>query len=214
MQPTNPFPNLWLRIGPFHLQKIIIEILGQYLSGYGIEEIIVHDLELYGENTYKGILNGSHCNRGTRLHKIIYESIRTIQIFEYVQSCDYSDLKEYLEIPEYDSLRKAIIDGDKTKLHAIIRILSETKKAEQFFNNFESFLMIKYKENQVFAYFNKHWEIVEIFLDSIRADRTGDYDLHLSSTTQILPYLFATNHPFTLEVFYCIWKICLQHQLL
>lgn len=47
MQPTNPFPNLWLRIGPFHLQKIIIEILGQYLSGCGIEEIIVHDLELY-----------------------------------------------------------------------------------------------------------------------------------------------------------------------
>ena len=74
----NLFPNLWLRITPFHLETIIIEILGHYTAaGRGIEEIIVHDLKLYGENTYKSILN-EHYNMGTCLHQMIYENIRTI----------------------------------------------------------------------------------------------------------------------------------------
>lgn len=37
--------------------------------------------------------------------------------------------------------------------------------------------------------------MVEMLLNSIRSDRTGDFDLHLSSIVQMLPYLFTFNHP-------------------
>lgn len=152
MQSTNPFPKLIMRIGSFHLQKIWISILGQYLDGCGIEDLFISDLELYGENTFKSILNGLQYNRGVRLHKLIYESIRTIQIFEYVKSCDKSVLILFLSIPQYN-LRESIVDGDTCKVRAIIQELYESNEAKEFSNNFNNFLKLKCKDNQFFFVF-------------------------------------------------------------
>lgn len=195
MQATNPFPNLIMRIGTFHLQKTWIKCLGQYLDGCGIEDILVSDLELYGENTLKSVLNGLQYNRGVRLHKIIYESIKTLQIFEYIKSCSNSDLKNYLSIPQYNLLHEAIIDGDKIKVVKTFQELYECNEAKEFFKNFNNFLKTKCEGNQVFLYFTIYCEMVEVLFDSIRADRTGNFDLHLSSTDRMLPYLFSMNHP-------------------
>lgn len=43
-------------------------------------------------------------------------------------------------------------------------------------------------------YYMKYCEMVEILLDSIKADREGNFDLHISSVRKMLPYFFSMNH--------------------
>lgn len=47
---------------------------------------------------------------------------------------------------------------------------------------------------EMFKYTNNYCEMVEILLNSIKADRSGNFELHLQTTRQMLPYLFAMNH--------------------
>lgn len=45
-------------------------------------------------------------------------------------------------------------------------------------------------ENELFKYLNNYCEMIEILLNSIIADRSNNYELHLLSTRQFLPYFF------------------------
>lgn len=49
-------------------------------------------------------------------------------------------------------------------------------------------------ENELFKYLNNYCEMIEILLNSIIADRSNNYELHLLTTRQILPYFFSMNH--------------------
>ncbi|KAL7292083.1 hypothetical protein TKK_0014358 [Trichogramma kaykai] len=189
MQSPNPFPKLIMRVG------IWLRILGDYLDGNGVEDIFTDDLELYGESTLQSIFKGLQYNRGIRLHKLLYESIKTIQIFEYIRSCDESILVKFLSTSQYKELRKSINERNSHKAREIIKELNESQELTEFFNSFDNFLKNQCESNQTFLYFNNYCAMVEILLNSIRADRTGDFDLHLSSTVESLPYLFACNHP-------------------
>lgn len=67
--------------------------------------------------------------------------------------------------------------------------------ATHVFKNFDKFLKSKCNEDQTFQYFNNYCGMVEILLDSNKADREGNFDLHLTSTKKMLPYFFSLNHP-------------------
>ena len=170
MQPVNPFPKLIMRIGKFHLQKIWLHCLGQYLEGCGIEEILDSDLELYNKGTLKSIFSGLQYNREVQIHKLIYESVRTLQIFEFSKSCNKSNLIQFLLISQYDALRKCIADGDKIKVREIFQDVCQCNEAKEFFKNFNNFLKTRCEENEVFLFFNIYCEMVELLLDSIRSD--------------------------------------------
>lgn len=65
---------------------------------------------------------------------------------------------------------------------------------EDFLSNFSNFVDIMSIENEMFKYFNNYCEMVEFLLNSIKTYRIGDFELHLLTTRQMLPYLFAVNN--------------------
>ena len=48
--------------------------------------------------------------------------------------------------------------------------------------------------SSTFVYWEKYIGMVEILLRYIRAEREGDWNLHLESVAQMIPYCFAYDH--------------------
>lgn len=174
------------------MQKTWLHCLGQYLDGSGIENIL-DDAGVYGENSIKSIFKGLHYNRGVRGHKLLYESIRMLQIYEYLKFCKNSYLLQFLSSVEFNALRESIVDKDSIKVRDTFQKLSTQGKI--FLTDYKTFVIQKCSENENFLYFNTYCEMVEILLDSIKADREGNFSLHLTSTRRMLPYFFSMNHP-------------------
>lgn len=192
IQLTNKeFDNLILRIGSFHLQKNYLRCLGQYVEESGLDGILI-EADIYGENTLASILKGTHYNRGIRAHKLLYEALRSIQIAEFIECMNYSqDFLQQLNIC-LQEIRESTVDKDHS---GVIEKHDQYKRIiTDFLMNFSHFLRTMSTENQVFKYLNNYCEMVEILLNSVMADRNSNYELHLLTTRQMLPFFFSMNH--------------------
>lgn len=187
---STEFPNLILRIGTFHLQKNFLRCLGQYIQGSGLDQIITQS-GVYGPTTFQSILEGKQYNRAVRAHKMIYEVYRFLQLIEFVKEKGKIVNSEVL-LPLLQDIREAIVDKDTKKLIVLLR--SKQSIIQDFFNQFENYIKKECEESETFKFHSTYCTMVEILLDSIKADRTNDYDLHVQSTRRMLPYFFAMNH--------------------
>ncbi|XP_043480323.1 uncharacterized protein LOC122510010 [Leptopilina heterotoma] len=188
---SNEFQGLTLRIGTFHLQKNFLRCLGQFIEGSGLDNILI-EANIYGTNTLSTILSGTQYNRGIRAHKLIYESLRSFQFFEFIDKSGFSeDELKYLNMC-LQEIRERTVDKDHSSV--IDKYTKFERTIENFFLKFLDFLNRKSIENETFCYLNNYCQMVEILLNSIAADRLGDFDLHLQSTREMLPFLFSMNH--------------------
>lgn len=187
---TNEFPSLILRIGTFHLQKNFLRCLGQYIEGSGLDEIIIQS-EVYGPTTFKSMLEGKQYNRAIRAHKMVYEAYRFLQLSEYLEQKGKLENSERF-LPLLQEIREIIVDKDKNKL---LEVLNDNQNVIQsFLGEFEKHVSKSCEENETYRFHNHYCSMVEILLDSIKADRSNDLDLHLQSTRKMLPYFFSMNH--------------------
>lgn len=190
-QTSHEFEGLILRIGTFHLQKNFLRCLGQFIEGSGLDGILI-EANVYGMNTLSSILKGTQYNRGIRAHKLLYEAIRSIQFSDFIEYKNFS--KDELQQFNFclQAVREVTVDKDHTGL--IDKYNQHKRVIADFLTEFSNFLQVKSAKNDIFRYFNNYCEMVEILLNSIKADRSNDYDLHLCTTRQMLPYFFAMNH--------------------
>lgn len=190
-QTSQEFEGLILRIGTFHLQKNFLRCLGRYIEGSGLDSILI-EANVYGMNTLSSILKGTQYNRGIRAHKLLYETLRSIQFTEFIEYSNFS--KEQLQQFHFclQAVREVTVDKDHSGL--IDKYNLYKRIIEDFLSQFVNFLNLKCANNEKFKYFNNYCEMVEIILNSIKADRSNDYELHLQTVRQMLPYFFSMNH--------------------
>lgn len=89
-------------------------------------------------------------------------------------------------------IREATVDHDAATV--VEKYFEHGTLFYNFLRKFATFLATKCSENDTLKFLNNYCEMVEVLLNSIRADREGDYDLHLKTTRQMLPYFFTMNH--------------------
>lgn len=53
------FGNIFLGIGGFHLEKVITACCGKYLEESDVKHVLVEN-EIYGPNSVKSVMSGSH----------------------------------------------------------------------------------------------------------------------------------------------------------
>ena len=59
------FDNIFLGLGGFHTEKVVLACIGKFLERSGVEEILVQT-KSFGPDTVKAVMNGGHCNRSKR----------------------------------------------------------------------------------------------------------------------------------------------------
>ena len=66
------FSNIFLGLGGFHMEKIVLVGLGTYLESSGIFSVLV-ETECYGPDTINSVISGSHYSRARTTHSMIHE---------------------------------------------------------------------------------------------------------------------------------------------
>ena len=140
--------------------------------------------EIIASGSLKGVLSGKHYNRAMRVHKLLFEAMERLRL---------------------EAFAKSLTTEEKSKLDWLDVILMEDSSLDKFLENcarnsvnevkemYDKFVNERSKVNALFAFWSKYIEMVQLLLLYIRATRTTDWSLHLSSLRSMIPWFFATD---------------------
>ena len=73
------FSNIYLGIGGFHLERVVIDCLGTYLKSSGIQNLVLEE-KFYRPAVLNSVMSGGNYIRGERGMSLITEAIDQLQI--------------------------------------------------------------------------------------------------------------------------------------
>ncbi|CAB3983850.1 Hypothetical predicted protein [Paramuricea clavata] len=192
MRYPGEFKNVVARLGGFHIALNYLSLLGKMYSNSGLEDLLTES-GVYAPGTTTALIAGKSYNRGVRAHKLCFEALFRLmwktfaswleetaqgldeilktEALELLNQCQDSDNKEEYLKENWHSLK----DG----LSALVHLFKE----------FENEGKVK---SQLFAFWSEYMSMVSFLLQFINAERTGNWNLHLSST-KMLPYFYAMD---------------------
>jgi hypothetical protein len=185
LQHPTEFKNIVLCIGSFHMIKVVLGCIGKYIEGSGAETIWV-EKEVFGLNVVKSVLAGSHYVRSLKGMLLLSESIERLQWCEFFTE-NGAQYKHELQLIR--DLKEAVASQNRDKSKAILQSFTDCSATLE--KEFEDFKSSKSQKSETFAYWENFVQMVYLLRDLIRADREGNWNLHLNSLKSILP-MFAT----------------------
>ena len=73
------FGNIFLGLGGFHMEKIVLACLGSYLEPSGIFNVLV-ETECFGTDVIKTVISGTHYSRARTAHSVIHEVLTSLML--------------------------------------------------------------------------------------------------------------------------------------
>lgn len=199
LQLMNPekFGNIFLGLGGFHMEKVIIACCGKYLEDTGVESALVAN-EVYGPENVKSVMNGGNYVRGIRGMAIVSEVLYTLLFDQFLSEGDNS----HQVSQKVTKLSQLMVDKD---------IPSVRTEWEKLVSDISSMGLQNFRENgnmksKQFLYWNNFIEkVYPVLRDLTRSHREGDWQLHLSAIQRALPLVFAfdrTNYKRWLPLYF------------
>ena len=129
--------------------------------------------EIVAPGSIKSVLSGKHYNHSMRAHKIIYEAMQRLRLEAFEKSLPTNE--------------KAVLES--TKLNMMQQFsetdafwdMSNGDDVIEMIQNYEQFVKKRREEDPSFSFSSKYIEMMQLLLLFIRATRTMDWPLHLSS---------------------------------
>ena len=187
------FQDMVIRMGGFHIALNFLAVLGKKYDMSGIEDILVES-GLYGRSTANSLLKGKSYNRGVQAHKIIMEAMFRLE---------WNAFSQWLANRLDSNLNKESIMQQAMASQLALR---ENKEVENSINHmidivttldpeFTQFEQEGRAQSHLFSFWCDYASMVQLLLEFIKAERTGDWPLHLSATAGMVPYFFAMDRP-------------------
>ena len=182
----NEFENIILCLGNFHITKVLQACIGKYLKNSGIENIFI-EIGLFGLNAIDQVLNGTHYARCVKGFTCLLEALRRLQIREFLNANGLENyeadlvssilLNESFQIENFNERRYLVTQCRNSYNKLILDFIN-------FVNN-------RCEESDFFKYYNNVIIMISLMLNLIRADRTGNWHLHMQTIEKIQPILHA-----------------------
>ena len=159
--------------------------------------------EIIAPGSVKDVLTGKHYNRSIRVHKVIYEALERLR---------------------WEEFEKSLTTAEKATLDSVGVNFKANSNLGNFWENccstnvidikrmFNQFVTDRGEKNSLFAFWSKYIDMVQLLLLQIRATRTTDWRLHLSSLRAMIPWFFATDRVNYSRYASCYWMemMCLE----
>ena len=184
------FKNIFLGIGGFHLEKVVIGCLGAYLECSGIHHLLVEE-KVFGPAVVNSVMSGGNYVRGKRGMSLIAEAMEQLQIMSFLEC---SDGEMYAELFQKIQTLKNVIKENPTRNQANFESLwnSCLEELSTFDEEFHKFKQRGSIESKVFAYWNNFvTNLAPVLHDLTQSFRDADWDLHLSSVNRSIDLCFA-----------------------
>ena len=185
------FRDTVIRMGGFHIILNFLAVIGKMYDNSGLEDLLIES-GVYASGTASQLLKGKQYNRGIRAHKLVSEAFFRLQWSEFLSWMSKSNQApangELIEA-KIDTLMKAITLED-----AIAEPLEElTEAMTPLVEQFDEFKAEGRKASYMFAFWDEYLEMVSLMHSFIRAERSGDWSLHLNATAGMMPYFCAMD---------------------
>ena len=160
----------------------------------GIEDLLIES-EVYGSNTASTLLKGKSYNRGVRAHKLLMEALLRLQwqaFGEWMTAEEELNLDELGEdqcISSIAACQRSMTDG--TSLKASFTQLCENLTEVQ--DLFTRFRRQACEQSKLFQFWNMYIDVVMLLLRFIRAEREGNWELHLNAVAEMAPFFISMD---------------------
>ena len=137
--------------------------------------------EIIAPGSVKGVLTEKHYNRSIQVHKIIYGALERLR---------------------WEAFEKSLATAEKATLDSVGVNLKADSNLDNFWNDCSSTNVIDIKHmfdqfvtqhSEVIPFWSKYIDMVQLLLLQIRATRTTDWRLHLSSLRAMVSCFLATD---------------------
>ena len=184
---NDEFKDTVIRLGGFHTALTFIAVIGKRYEESGIEDLLVES-GVYGSGSVMKIMTGKAYNKGVRALKLLTEKFSRLRLQSLAPKIkNKEDCCLYIESVE--KLREAVGRSD---VKLCKDILQDIEKQNSFVDTELGALRKEGRnESATFCFWDEFIDMVEILLRFIRAERAGDWNLHIDSLSDMLPYFFA-----------------------
>jgi hypothetical protein len=160
--------------------------------------------EIVAPGSVTGVLSGKHYNRSVRAHKLIYEAMQMMRFEAFEKSLSSTPSNN-----QFHTIGISVLEDSEREMFTEIctsERVNVTKRA------YDEFVEKRSEENPTFAFWSKYIDMVQLLLLYIRATRTSDWKLHLSSLRSMIPWFFATDRVNYSRYAPCYWleMLCLE----
>ncbi|CAG9815489.1 unnamed protein product [Phaedon cochleariae] len=189
-KPTLLDGKVTLQLGGMHLTMALIASIGYIFGDGGLSSMLV-ETGIYAENSCKLMLDGKQYARSIRgltlatdaLSRLLFNSF----LSWYEESNDGTILTKDLE-----QIMKTVNQELKEFIFNETNFKIMLKDIEEFETALTNFLAIGFS-SATFKYWYSFIEAVDLLWKMLRAERDGDFDSHLCSVFDSLPYLTAAG---------------------
>ena len=172
--------------------------IGQFVSSSSLREVLD---TIYGSDTVPHMLSGSAISSPFRDHLIV-SGVLHATIISDVYECPLQD-QFSAEESEKDLFSNKLPESKLDKVSQVFDHLKEQNiSLEEVANDIDVKEMLarisqykgKFSEARTAKLWFQYLRMVEIICMFIKAERTGNFDLHVQSLLETLPYLPASSH--------------------
>ena len=194
---ADEFSDVVIRMGTFHIALNFLAIIGKKYLNSGIEDLLI-EAGVYAAGTTSILMKGKSYNRGVRAHKLCMEAFFRLMWPEFVKWYNHSDSREQGRLISEGELR-ARISSSVAVVEKQENIPEVFPKLEEDLSDFLCALDVFKSEargkSRMFSLWEEYCSMVDIVLQLIKAEKTGNWDLHLSAVAAMTPHFFAMDIP-------------------
>lgn len=182
------YNKILLMMGNFHTICNFMSSIGKMFGGAGLRDIAV-EAEVIAEGSIAKVLEGKQYNRGIRLHKLMYEALMRIAWKGFENWMQSNNQEENLKLDKITAMLK---DIDANTCHDAVEAVLKDDSWSDILNLFDLYLHeLRHNSGPLAKYWMMYIGMVETLLGLVRADREGNWDLHIACIRNVIPWCFA-----------------------
>ena len=168
----------------------------------GLRDLAVQS-GVIAEGSIDKVLDGRQYNRGVRLHKLTYEAMMRLIWCGFL---DWTEMDNPRNTMILNKAVNCVKELQNNPCAAQLQRCLDNESCQKILNLFKLYLELqRHDGGQLAAFWMMYIDLVEILLGLIRADREGDWHLHIACIRHMIPWCFAmdkTNYARYLPVYY------------
>ena len=136
--------------------------------------------EIVDLGSVKGVSSRKHYNHCIHTHLAIFEAVKRLRLSSFESSVTTAE--------------RAVLDS----INSVYSTNPDNFVEISFKNDvanmkmmYDKFIKTRCAESPLFAFWSNYIDMVQILLLFLRATRTSDWDLHLSSLRSMIPWFFS-----------------------
>ena len=203
----SPIQRIVLRLGAFHMEMSFLGSIGHLMAGSGLKELLEM---IYAQNSVVHIMTGKAISRAVRAHLLMDGVLNALLLSK---SLDTPISNPSRAEPQHTDTAASEspdnVTGDNEKHTDVLaaallynELMTKTKDVEEVSNDGVIARIKAIRDAHVDTLRNdltarlwiQYIDMVRILRMFIKAERLGNWYLHLQAVSEMLPYLAASGH--------------------